>query len=189
MSSPEPRAWQDEFLRLVTGLDRPTAGRVVTLDTDLATLDRDGLAVFRAARIGLVDQVRDLVPFLSALENVELGMAIRGRSGPDVGSGPRPRSTGLASATTRPGRPRGLSVGERFRDALARALATEPELLVLTNRRGARSGGARSVAELLHGLDEGDVTMIATNHDPALIAAASDRLDLEALRVTAGTQR
>ena len=178
------------LLRLVTGLDRPTAGRVVTLDTDLATLDRDGLAGFRAARIGLVDQVRDLVPFLSALENVELGMAIRGRSGPDV----RERAAaaldrfGLGDHASRA--PEGLSAGERLRVALARALATEPELLVLDEPTAALDrAGARSVAELLHGLDEGDVTIIATTHDPALIAAASDRLDLEALRVTAGTQR
>ena len=72
------------LLRLVTGLDRPTEGRVVTLGTDLATLDRDGLAAFRAGRVGLVDQVRDLVPFLSARENVELGLAIRGHDGPDM---------------------------------------------------------------------------------------------------------
>ncbi len=70
------------LLRLVTGLDRPTDGRVTTLGRDVATLDRDGLARFRAAHIGIVDQVRDLVPFLSALENVELGLAIRGRDGP-----------------------------------------------------------------------------------------------------------
>ena len=75
------------LLRLVAGLDRPTDGRVVTLGTDLAALDRDGLARLRASRIGIVDQVRDLVPFLTAQENVELGLAIRGVD-PDE-AGPR----------------------------------------------------------------------------------------------------
>ena len=94
------------LLRLVAGLDRPTGGRVVTLGTDLATLDRDGLARFRAARIGIVDQVRDLVPFLSARENVELGLAIRGRRRARTrATGRWPPSSGSGWRTTWIGRP------------------------------------------------------------------------------------
>ena len=174
------------LLRLVTGLDRPTEGRVTTLGTDLATLDRDGLARFRAAHIGLVDQVRDLVPFLSARENVELGLAIRGMDGPDS----RDRALaalarfGLADHAERA--PDGLSAGERLRVALARAMAAEPQLLVLDEPTAALDRtGASAVAELLQGLDDGQVTILATTHDPALIAAASDRLDLAALRTGA----
>jgi ABC-type lipoprotein export system ATPase subunit len=159
------------LLRLVTGLDRPTAGRVVTLGTDLATLDRDALARFRATRIGLVDQVRDLVPFLSARENVELGLAIRVRFG-------------LGGHADRA--PDGLSAGERLRVALARAMATQPDLLVLDEPTAALDRtGARAVAGLLSDLDDGAVTILSTTHDPALIAAASDRLDLQALRAAA----
>ncbi len=172
------------LLRLVTGLDRPTAGRVVTLDQDLGTLDREGLANLRANRIGIVDQVRDLVPFLSALENVELGLAIRGRDGPDA----RERAmaalqrVGLADLASR--LPDGLSSGERLRVAIARAIVSEPELLVLDEPTAALDrAGARVVAELLGGLDGDRVTILATTHDPALIDAASDRLDLEAARV------
>jgi ABC-type lipoprotein export system ATPase subunit len=174
------------LLRLVTGLDRPTAGRVVTLGTDLATLDRDALARFRATRIGLVDQVRDLVPFLSARENVELGLAIRGHDGADA----RDRAQaalerfGLGGHADRA--PDGLSAGERLRVALARAMATQPDLLVLDEPTAALDRtGARAVAGLLSDLDDGAVTILATTHDPALIAAASDRLDLQALRVAA----
>jgi len=172
------------LLRLVTGLDRPTTGRVVTLDQDVAALDREGLARFRAARIGIVDQIRDLVPFLSALENVELGLAIRGRSGPDS----RERSmaaldrVGLADLAGRG--PDGLSSGERLRVAIARAIVAEPELLVLDEPTAALDrAGARAVAELLRGFDGGRVTILATTHDPALIDAASDRLDLRTARV------
>ena len=174
------------LLRLVTGLDRPTEGRVVTLGTDLATLDRNGLAAFRAAHLGLVDQVRDLVPFLSARENVELGLAIRGLDGPEA----RDRAMaalerfGLADHAERS--PDGLSAGERLRVALARAMAAGPELLILDEPTAALDrAGARVVAGLLHGLDDGAVTILATTHDPALIAAASDRLDLAAHRAAA----
>jgi peptide/nickel transport system ATP-binding protein len=170
------------LLRLITGLDRPTAGRVATLGTDLAALDRDGLARFRAAHLGIVDQVRDLVPFLGARENVELGLAIRGIAADDA----RDRAVaalervGLGDHLERA--PDGLSAGERVRVALARALAADPELLVLDEPTAALDrAGARAVARLLAGLDDARVTVIATTHDPALIEAASDRLDLVAL--------
>ncbi len=171
------------LLRLVTGLDRPTEGRVRTLGQDLRELDRDGLARFRAAKIGLVDQVRDLVPFLSARENVELGMAIRGQDGPDRGDRALAALARFGLADHADRSPEGLSAGERLRVALARAMATEPELLILDEPTAALDrAGARAVAGLLHALDDGDVTIVATTHDPALIAAASDRLDLAALR-------
>ena len=168
------------LLRLVTGLDRPTAGRVVTLDQDLATLDRDALAHLRATRIGIVDQVRDLVPFLSAQENVELGLAIRGLDGP--GSSDRAAAAlervGLADKAHRS--PDGLSAGERLRVAIARAIVAEPALLVLDEPTAALDrAGARAVAALLQGFDGERVTIIATTHDPALIEAGSDRLRLD----------
>lgn len=177
------------LLRLVTGLDRPTAGRVVTLDQEVGALDREALARFRAARIGIVDQIRDLVPFLSALENVELGLAIRGRAGPDA----RERSmaalerVGLADLAGRG--PDGLSSGERLRVAIARAIVAEPELLVLDEPTAALDrAGARAVAELLRGFDGERVTLLVTTHDPALIEAASDRLDLRTVRVAGAAE-
>jgi len=126
------------------------------------------------------DQVRDLVPFLTASENVELGLAIRGVDPDDA----RPRAiealeaVGLGEHLDRA--PDGLSAGERLRVALARALAAGPDLLILDEPTAALDrAGARAVARLLAGLD-GRVTVLATTHDPALIEAASDRLDLVA---------
>jgi peptide/nickel transport system ATP-binding protein len=179
------------LLRLVSGLDRPTEGRVVTLGTDLATLDRDDLARLRAARIGIVDQVRDLVPFLTARENVELGLAIRGVDPDDARSRAAAalERVGLGDHLDRA--PDGLSAGERLRVALARALAAAPDLLILDEPTAALDrAGARAAARLLAGLD-GRITVLATTHDPALIEAASDRLDLVAAsgREAVGGQR
>ena len=167
------------LLRLITGLDRPTEGRVITLGTDLLGLDRDALARLRASRIGIVDQVRDLVPFLSARENVALGLAIRGLDGPDASdrAGHALERVGLGDKGERA--PDGLSAGERLRVTLARAIVAEPELLILDEPTAALDrAGARSVARLLQEFDGERVTIIATTHDPALIEAGSDRLDL-----------
>jgi ABC-type lipoprotein export system ATPase subunit len=168
------------LLRLVSGLDRPSEGRVVTLGTDLATVDRDGLARFRAARIGIVDQVRDLVPFLTASENVELGLAIRGVDPDEARHRAVEALEGVGLGDHLDRAPDGLSAGERLRVALARALAARPDLLILDEPTAALDrAGARTIARVLAGLDEG-VTVLATTHDPALIEAASDRLDLVA---------
>ncbi len=178
------------LLRLITGLDRPTEGRVITLGTDLATLDRDGTAAFRAARIGLVDQVRDLVPFLSALENVTLGMAIRGHHGSEAPVQALAALDRLGVAALAHRQPEGLSAGERLRVALARALAPRPELLVLDEPTAALDrAGAHAVARTLADLDDGTITIIATTHDPVLIEAGSDRLDLPAAAARPATAR
>jgi ABC-type multidrug transport system ATPase subunit len=80
--------------------------------------------------------------------------------------------------------PDGLSSGERLRVAIARAIVAEPELLVLDEPTAALDrAGARAVADLLRGFDSERVTILTTTHDPALIEAASDRLDLRTARV------
>jgi len=172
------------LLRLVSGLDRPSTGRVITLDHELGSLDREALARMRAQQIGIVDQNRDLVPFLSALENVELGLEIRGKAGTDATARAMAAMVRVGMADRAGRSPDGLSAGERLRVAIARAIVAEPELLILDEPTAALDrAGARSVAELLRGFDGERVTILATTHDPALIEAASDRLDLRAARV------
>jgi putative ABC transport system ATP-binding protein len=168
------------LLRLVTGLDRPTAGQLVTLGQDLAELDRDARARFRAARIAIVDQRRDLVPFLSAAENVELALAIRGTPSSETPERARRALASLGLADHADRMPDELSAGERLRVAIARALAAEPNLLVLDEPTASLDRrAANNVAELLAGLDS-TITILVATHDPALIEAASDRLDLAA---------
>ena len=167
------------LLRLVAGLDRADAGRVETLGLDLAALDRRALAGLRATRLAVVAQAPRLLPFLSALENVELGLAIRGFARDEI----RDRAmralgaVSLADLADRP--PERLSSGERARVALARAIASEPELLILDEPTASLDRrNAASVADLIHGLDPARVTTIVATHDRDLVAAASDRFDL-----------
>jgi len=173
------------LLRLVAGLDRPTSGRVLTLGTDLAGLDREGLAAFRAQDVAFCPQAPRLVPFLSALENVELALSIRRAGDPVATRTARAREAldqvGLADLAA--ASPDTLSGGERVRVAIARAVAARPRLLILDEPTAALDrASATSLIEMLAALDRAHVTMLVATHDRDLIAAASDRLDLRDAR-------
>jgi ABC-type lipoprotein export system ATPase subunit len=164
------------LLQLLAGLELPTDGEVVVLGEDVAKLDRAARARFRRDHVGYVGQQAGLVPTLSALENVELALALHGLP-PDaaretlvaVGLGDR-----LEQRVSR------LSTGERGRVAIARALAARPELLLAdepTSRLD--QGNALAVGALFVRLArELGTAVVCATHDPLLIEQADDVLRL-----------
>jgi ABC-type lipoprotein export system ATPase subunit len=173
------------LLQLVAGLELPTAGRVVALGRPVSELDREERARFRRDHFGVVAQQSRLMPFLTATENVELALSVRGRQ---ADSSDRAREAlavvGLAERSEQ--RVSLLSSGEQTRVAIARALAARPSIL-LADEPTARLDRAASIAlaSLLRQLAAGGVTVICATHDPLLIEQADRALPLGPLAVSA----
>ncbi|MBK1714413.1 ABC transporter ATP-binding protein [Rubrivivax gelatinosus] len=168
------------LLQLIGGLDRPDEGAVSLDGTRLDTLDDDTLTRLRGERIGFVFQSFNLVPVMSALENVELPLLQAGPS--STGSRERARSmleaVGLQGLHRR--RPGELSGGQQQRVAVARALVHRPRL-VLADEPTAnldRASGQALIA-LMRTLQRGTgVTFVFSSHDPSLLDEADVRVQL-----------
>jgi ABC-type lipoprotein export system ATPase subunit len=168
------------FLHLLAGLVLPTTGDVRILGSSLPRLSRSERARFRREHITLVTQQIGLIPFLSARENVEFALAIRGRPAPD-GSGSIAGYFSLLGLVERSGQRAGrLSAGEQARVALARALAAAPRLLLVdepTSRLD--QANARIVAEMLVEIARArNVAVVCATHDPVVIEQADGELRL-----------
>ncbi len=165
------------LLNLIAGLDRATRGRVVVAGTDLATLDEEALARWRRRAVGIVFQFFQLLPTLTALENVLLPMALAGRSGALARARALLEAVGLAQAAHR--LPNELSGGERQRVAIARALANEPLLLLADEPTGnldSETGAA--VLELFERVWRAGTTIVLVTHDPGVAARAHRVVEL-----------
>jgi ABC-type lipoprotein export system ATPase subunit len=163
------------LLHLLAGLDRPSEGTVLVGGREIDQLTRTESAAVRRGSVALITQEPGLVPHLSARENVELGLRVRGADGDaayrltEVGLGPR-----LDHRADR------LSAGERQRVAIARALAGRPVLL-LADEPTARldQSNARAVGELLAKLaHEHGTAVVCATHDPVVIERADAQLVL-----------
>ena len=155
------------LLHLLAGLDLPTAGEVEIAGVRIDTLDRAARAALRAREIGFVGQQPGLIPFLSARENVELALAIRGTT--DDAEAVL-AAVGLEERAGQ--RLERLSQGERARVAIARALASRPAVLLIdepTSRLD--QANAVAVAALL--------ADVAREHETAVICATHDHVVIE----------
>ena len=164
------------LLHILAGLELPDAGEVVLVGRSLAGLDRSGRAELRRDLVGFVGQQPGLVPFLSAWENVELGLALRGA--PASGALEALAAVGLSERAEQ--RVARLSAGERERVAFARALAPRPKVLILDEPTSKLDqANALAVAGLLARLArETGAAILCATHDPVVIDHADDRLDI-----------
>ena len=167
------------LLGLVAGLDSPTSGRIVIDGTDITDLGEKALAHLRNATIGIVFQSFNLIPTLTAQENVEAPLYV-GPHRRQASAKARKMLDLVGLADRRNHRPHQLSGGEQQRVAIARALVTEPSLLVADEPTGnldTRTGN--QVLDLFGRLrDEVDVTLFVVTHDPHVAARAGRVLHL-----------
>lgn len=162
------------LLHLLGGLDRPDAGTVKLGTDELTTLDDEGLTLVRRRRIGFVFQSFNLVPVMSAIENVALPLTLDGVSA-SVAEGKAKvwlERLGLGDRVNH--LPDQLSGGQQQRVAIARALVTEPVLLLADEPTGnLDSKSADDIARLLRSLsDEHRRTVLMVTHDPRIAASA-----------------
>jgi putative ABC transport system ATP-binding protein len=159
------------LLGLLAGLDRPTRGRVVLDGHDLSALTEDQRARIRAAKVGFVFQSFHLVPTLTARENVQVPLELRGEDG-------RARAEELLQRVSLADRghhyPAQLSGGEQQRVAVARAFAHRPKILFADEPTGNldAANGANVVALLGELNRELGTTLVLVTHDPDLAARA-----------------
>jgi putative ABC transport system ATP-binding protein len=163
------------LLQCAAGLDRPTSGQVLLAGQELGGLSEHRLTLLRRESVGFIFQSFNLLPSLSAGQNVGLPLRLAGR---------RPRRSEVTAALAAVGladraghRPAELSGGQQQRVAIARALITAPPVIFADEPTGMLdSASGREVLDLLRGLsDERHATVVLVTHDPAA-AARADRV-------------
>jgi len=172
------------LLGLLAGLDVPTAGRVRIDGEDLFALDEDGRASLRARMVGFVFQSFQLLPALTALENVMLPLELAGASGAAASAREVLGRVGLGERLGH--YPRQLSGGEQQRVAVARAFVTQPRLLFADEPTGnLDSATGEQVIELLLGMKrERGTTLVLVTHDADLARRCDRRIHISGGEIT-----
>ncbi len=178
----ESGSGKSTLIGLLSGLDTPSAGSILLNGRSLTTLDEDGRARVRNEWIGFVFQSFQLLPSLTALENVMLPLELKGDAAAETRAREWLGRVGLAGRLTHT--PQQLSGGEPQRVALARAFATRPKILFADEPTGnldSRTGAA--VIELLFELNrENHTTLLLVTHDAALAGRCERTIKLAAGR-------
>ena len=173
------------LLGLLAGLDLPSSGRIRLAGEELNALDEDGRACLRGQKVGFVFQTFQLLPGLTALENVMLPLELAGNPAAMAQATALLERVGLGQRLAH--YPKQLSGGEQQRVAIARAFAIGPALLFADEPTGnldAATGGR--IIDLLFALNaEQGTTLILVTHDDKLAARCGRRLHLDAGRVVA----
>ena len=167
------------LLALMAGLDVPTAGTVLLDGEPMSTLDEDGRARVRGQKVGFVFQSFQLLPSLTALENVMLPLELRGDADAESPARAILRTVGLEQRLDH--YPRQLSGGEQQRVALARAFVTRPSLLFADEPTGnLDTVTGQAIIELLFALNaDAGTTLVLVTHDEHLAMRCGRLLRLD----------
>jgi putative ABC transport system ATP-binding protein len=169
------------LLNLIAGIDRPTSGRILVGDAEVSKMSEAALAKWRSANVGFIFQLYNLVPVLTAYENVELPLLLT-----NLNRARRRKQVELALSVVGLGDrmdhyPRQLSGGQEQRVAIARAIATDPKLLVADEPTGdldAKSG--EEILVLMERLNsEFKKTIVIVTHDPKAASRAHRLVHLD----------
>jgi putative ABC transport system ATP-binding protein len=169
------------LLNLIGALDKPTAGRIVVDGIKVSELYGVDEAAYRLRKVGFVFQYYNLIPSLSALENVMLPMDLRGtkRTVQETGARQLLERVGI-DESRQARRPTRLSGGEQQRVAIARALANGPAILLADEPTGnLDSKTSARIIELLHGVTQEGRTVIVATHDADIAGRAEIVLEMK----------
>ncbi len=169
------------LLNLVAAIDTPTSGKLIVDGVNLAGLSRNKLAAWRSGNVGYVFQLYNLVPVLSAYENVELPLLLHGMSRRERHKRISETLEIVGIADRHDHFPRQLSGGQEQRVAIARAIVTDPAIIVADEPTGdLDKSSANDIMRLLQRLNvELGKTILMVTHDPATTAFATRTLHLE----------
>jgi len=169
------------LLNLLAGIDRPSRGSVRVGDTEISSLSERALATWRARHIGFIFQLYNLIPVLTAFENVELPLLLTNLSKKQLRDHVMTALNIVGLADRERHYPRQLSGGQEQRVAIARAIVTDPTLLLADEPTGDLD--AKSAAEVLSLLErlnrEFKKTIVMVTHDPHAAERAARQLHLE----------
>jgi putative ABC transport system ATP-binding protein len=156
------------LLNLIAGIDRPTSGSIIVSSTDIATLGESALAKWRANHVGFIFQFYNLLPVLTAYENVELPLILTNLSKKEKREHVEAALGVVGLADRMHHYPRQLSGGQEQRVAIARAVVTDPTIIVADEPTGDLD--KKSADEILILLDrlnkEFQKTILMVTHDP-----------------------
>jgi putative ABC transport system ATP-binding protein len=169
------------LLNLIAGIDKPTSGKIVIGDTDITELSETELAVWRSHNVGFIFQFYNLIPVLTALENVELPLILTPLSRKERRSHAETALEVVGLGERMHHFPRQLSGGQEQRVAIARAIATDPAILVADEPTGDLDKvSAEEVLELMHRLNrELNKTILMVTHDPRAAGRARSVRNLD----------
>ncbi len=173
------------LLNMIGGLDKPTSGRVIIDGVDITRLPESRLIDFRLRNIGFVFQSYNLIPVLSAMENVAFTMLLQKRSRQEMEERARDLLTRVGLGDRLDARPGQLSGGQQQRVAVARALATEPKFILADEPTANLDGeSAMNLLRIMEKMNrDQNITFIFSTHDQRVIDRARRVITMEDGRI------